>query len=432
MSENSEVYLWANQQYNDTFKASTGFTQFLATHPIYLQDNLYEELSKRITLIHEFQETCINIFREALKNDNAELLHWLLNETPKSFGIDYHKSLEDCHYSKPVFFRTDEIGLGKIVEIQCPGSLWGELQLLYNFYNKEGFKTPTESPAKEFSNQLVKYLDLYSIKTDKPSVQYLIDNASAPAGVRYFITETSPYIRYWGIDPSIQKADECEFIRTHSFFGLCGENYFNERVEHLKDGIPNRNNSVCKFKYDFPPYVLFDQKATLVLPFWSKTRNYFSDEVRNLFLYSSPIIDEILELEDGSCTIEEFAKRPQSRRRYYLKYAGSDVSINWGSKAVTRLSNIGYEKCLLILKKCIADGKQGKIWLIQKECIEQKEMSFWKKDGSLGEDLFNTKNSCFYGPFGMLGIVSSYRKHYKVHGQPETVIGIMFPKKQLE
>lgn len=174
---------------------------------------------------------------------------------------------------------------------------------------------------------------------------------------------------------------------------------------------------------------MFDQKATLVLPFWSKTRKFFNDELRNLFVFSSPIIDETLELENGLCSIEEFSKRPQSLRCYYLKYAGSDVSINWGSKAVTRLSNIGSEKCSSILKKCIDDGKKGKIWLLQKEHNEKKEVAFWNRNNEQEKDLFNEKTSCFYGPFGLLGIVTSYRKHYKVHGQPETIIGAVFSQK---
>lgn len=433
MPENRMIYSWADQQYNNTFKSTIGFTQLLSVKPEYISDELYGNLSKRISLIHDFQDICIDIFRSALKNNDQELLHWLLNETPESFGIEYHKRLDDCHYTKPVFFRTDEMGLGKIVEVQCPGSLWGELQLLYNFYAAGRIDVPETSPAKEFSEQLIQYLcvepSAYENLDEKPTVHYLLDNASAPAGVRYFIQETTPYIRYWGLDSSIQKADDCQFIRSHSFFGLCGENYFNERVRNLKNGIPGKKNTIHKFKFDFPPYVLFDQKATLALPFWSKTRKFFNDELRNLFVFSSPIINETLELEDGICSIEEFSKRPQSLRGYYLKYAGSDVSINWGSKAVTRLSNIGSEKCLLILKKCIEEGKKGKIWLIQKEYNEKKEVVFWNRNNIQEKNLFNAKTSCFYGPFGLLGIVVSYRKHYKVHGQPETIIGAIFPKK---
>ena len=138
MLENeSNVYSWADQQFNNSFRASIGFTQLLSATPKYLDSCSYESLSKRVSLIHDFQDISIRIFRNALKYNDQELLDWLLNETPASLGIEYHKNLEDCHYTKPVFFRTDEIGLGKIAEIQCPGSLWGELQLLYNFYKKE-------------------------------------------------------------------------------------------------------------------------------------------------------------------------------------------------------------------------------------------------------------------------------------------------------
>lgn len=431
MLENSEIYKWANTEF-DVYKSEIGFTQRIADKPVYIEKEKYESLSNRINLIHEFQDTCISIFREALNENNEELLHWLLNETPESFGVDYHKSLSDEHFTKPVYFRTDEMKLGKIVEIQCPGSLWGEMQLLHKLYTQQGFGIASTSPVENFTNQLIKYLQAPPCVLKNgcsPCVHYLTDNASAPAGVNYFIKESMPYIKYWGRNADIHSAEECQFIRTHSFFGLCGENNFKIRLRGIKDGIRLERKEKYYFKYDFPPYVLFDQKATLVLPFWSKTRDRFSDEIRAIFVFCSPILNENIELEDGITTIAEFSHRPQSKRKYYLKYAGTDVSINWGSKAVTRLSNIGKDKCEEILNKCVADSRRGKIWMLQKEEAEHKNISFWNKRGEIEKQDFNVKYSCFYGYYNMIGAVASYRKYYKVHGQPDTVISLIENRK---
>lgn len=411
VSNGNEKYLWADNHFNRSFSVNTGFTQLLSVSPTTISSSEYIVANNRLQIIHEFQDTCISIFRRALKDDDQELLHWLINETPQSFTVDYHKHLDDRHFVKPVFFRTDEMLTGKIAEIQCPGSLWGELELMHNFYKNEGYTVPVFSPADVFSEQLIDFLG------QQPVIQYLIDNASAPAGVRYFIQQTRPKLLYWGIDKDIRVLD-CNFIRTHSFYGLCGENYFLTRLEENPQS----------FKYDFPPYVLFDQKATLVLPFWKKTRNFFSDRVRNLIIYSTPVLNENITLENGDkVSLETFSKFPQSQRRYYLKYAGSDVSLNWGSKAVHRLSNYGSFQCLKLLQKCLFEHKKGKIWLLQKEHKEKKEKSYWDRDGQLSKDNFNCKYSSFYGPLGLIGIVGSYRKHYKVHGQSETVIDLFLP-----
>lgn len=410
-NEGIDKYMWADNQFNHCFSPNIGFTQLLSVSPTKINASDYEAANNRLKIIQEFQDTCIYIFRQALKDNNQELLHWLLNETPQSFAIDYHKRLDDQHFVRPVFFRTDEMSMGKIAEIQCPGSFWGELVFLHNFFKEEGYSVSDSSPADVFSKQLVDFLG------QQPVVHYLIDNASAPAGVRYFIQQTRPKLLYWGIDKDI-KAVDCNFVRTHSFFGLCGDNYFLERLK-MKAQF---------FKYDFPPYILFDQKATLILPFWEKTRNFFTENVRNLIIYSTPLLNENIMLVNGDkVSLETFSKLPQSQRRYYLKYAGSDVSINWGSKAVYRLSNYSSDKCLKLLQSCLSNYREGKIWMLQKENKEKKEVAYWNRNGQLLKDIFNSKYSLFYGPFGLIGIVGSYRKHYKVHGQPETVIDLLLP-----
>lgn len=405
-------YEWVDFEYNSAQTSDIGFTQLLAKTPRFISKSDYTAAQKRHVLIHEFQDICIKNFRNALENDDKELLHWLLNETPESFGVNYHRTLSDIHYTKPVFFRTDEMLFGQIAEIQCPGSSWGELELLYQYYLSNDFNVFLPSPAIEFSRQLREYL-----QDEQPKVHYLTDNASIPIGVKYFIKRTRPHILYWGIDRDI-KASDCNFVRTHSFFGLCGENYFRERLEQ----------NPPKFKYDFPPHVLFDQKATLVLPFWKKTRDFFSDEIRKIFIYSTPISSKMITLEDGrEISINDFSNLTQANRRYYVKYAGTDVSENWGSKAVFRLSNESQQKCLERLKNCVSDYSKGKIWILQKEVSEKHNVCYLERCGEEKNENLNAKYSFFYGSSGLIGGVSSYRKHYKVHGQPDSVIDLILP-----
>lgn len=162
---------------------------------------------------------------------------------------------------------------------------------------------------------------------------------------------------------------------------------------------------------------------TLVLPFWSKTRELFSDDIRDLIIFSTPFISNYIELDNGDVlSIEEFSKKPQSQRRYYLKYAGSDVTKNWGSRGVYRLSNESSIGCEAILKKCLKASERGEIWMLQKEISNKKEIEYFDKDGAIKTEIRNVKYSSFYGPTGLIGVLGYYRNHFKVHGQNDTVL----------
>lgn len=407
------TYDWLDSEFNNSTGSNTGFTQLIATKPFTIPLSEYLKAEERLRVIHDFQDRCIHLFRCALEENNEELLKWLINETPISLSLNYHKTLLDWHFTRPVFFRTDEMQFGKIAEIQCPGSHWGELELLYRCFRGTDSTSITTAPSALFTKQLKQYLG-----NIQPIVCYLADNSSAPTGVKYFIEKTRPAIKYWGIDSGVKSLD-CNFIRTHSFFGLCADNYFKIRL----------NESQHTFKYDFPPYVLFDQKATLALPFWSKTRKYFTDEIRNLIIFSTPLLSETIELEGGEyVTIKDFSNRQPSQRAYYLKYAGSDVSKNWGSRAVYRLSNETSRHCEELLQTCLNGVQNGQIWLIQKELASKCEIEYWDRTGTKDVEKMNVKYSSFYGPFGLIGMSSYYRKHFKVHGQYDTILNLVIPE----
>ena len=410
LNVNKTLYEWADCLYNSSPRYDCGFTQLLSVSPFLLTNTEWQFYHSRLDTIKKYFANTIKVFRKSLNKDlNPKISKWLLNETPKSLGVEYHKSLECRHYTPPLFFRTDEARIGRIIEIQCPGSLWGELQLVYEYVLMLDLHRNIKkisSPADVFARNLYRYLK------DTPIVHYLIDNSSMPSGVRFFIERTRPNIKYFGIDKDINRK-QCNFIRTHSFFGLCAENDFKPRLKDVGKSL----------FYDYPPHVLFDQKATLILPFWSLTRDFFSDEIRDLFVFSTPLLPDGIELEDGSClSVEEFSSLSRSQRSYYLKYAGSDVSINWGSKAVFRLNNMSSKKCLNLLKECLSEFNNGKIWLIQKEEKQDDTISYLDRNGKRHIHSLRGKYSAFYGPHEYIGSLAMHRNHNKVHGQNETVL----------
>ncbi len=118
-------YEWADNLIDSSPKYSTGFTQLLSVNPYVIPFSVWQLNDKKFSFVRSFQKTSLELFRAAIKNDtDSTILHWLMNDTPESLGIQYHRRLEERHYTLPMFFRTDEASLGRIVEIQCPGSLW--------------------------------------------------------------------------------------------------------------------------------------------------------------------------------------------------------------------------------------------------------------------------------------------------------------------
>ena len=309
-----------------------------------------------------------------------------------------------------LFFRTDESSLGKIMEINCPGSLWGELQLAYEYALLCGVENENKSPAKLFVKQLSSFLG------KQPIVHYLLDGATVQPGMRYFIEKTRPEIQYANIDKGI-RPDNCNFIRNHFFWGLCNEIYFLSRLPKIGIDV----------FYDLPPHVLFSQKAALVLPFWSKTRKLFSDEIRKIINYSVPLLPEGIKLESGFVSINDFCNLSRKERGYYLKYAGSNVSMNWGSKEVKRLSILSNDKCLALLKKCLSSYDSGEIWLLQKEDTHDDIISYIDRDSNEFQKKFRLKLSSYYGHYNCIGMLAMHRNFYKVHGQNDTIISYVIP-----
>lgn len=424
MSTNDKIYEWADMQLSAGYHSDIGFTMLFEENPCFVDPKIFVSIKKNASIIRRFQDICIKLFRDSLSESGDKTIrHWLINETLDSYGLEYHRNLSDKHYTRPVFFRTDEPTLGKIAEIQCPGSLWGEMQLAYEYFQaKLSLKEPL--PAEVFSKQLTEYL------RTQPIIHYLTDNASSPIGVRYFIEKTRQFLKYYGIDKNVTPRKipnkesgnaeiimPCNFVRTHSFYGLVGDNYFWERLPLAGEEI----------MFDFPPNILFDQKATLVLPFWDRTRDYFDEEIRNLLIYTTPILPDGVTLEDGQhYSLDEFCQLPRSKRRYYAKYAGTDVTINWGSKAVERLDN-KITDCREVMNKAVRMFDKGEIWLLQTSVGDKEDVRIIERNGQLKNDCTSSKYSLFYGPFGLIGTLCMHRHHYKVHGQKNTSLSCIIP-----
>lgn len=387
-----------------------GFDMYVTERPLCVSRDLLSQYANRHQIINRFFNQTLKVLGDALEEKiSPAVLKLLLGDAPAHISVDFHKSILRKYPKAPLYYRTDDPAPGRSCELQCPGSLWGEYAVLEDAYSARKCYHP-DSIADRFADSLIDLLG-----EDKPMVHYLFDNSSRPGGVLYFIQRTRPRLRYFGFDNEV-KAMNCRLIRSHSVYGLVAENYFKDRLEKATKG---------EIYFDLPPNLLFDAKGSLALPFWSETANYFSEEIRKTICRTIPVLPDGIETDDGKkISFDQFSRLPRNKRRFYLKYAGSDVSINWGSKAVFRLCNYSEKACQEQLQNAAKDFTIGRPWIIQEEAFVKEKVSYKLRDSRSDTEEKHMNLRGFYGPSGLLGLMILYREHFKVHGQPDTVVTV--------
>jgi hypothetical protein len=392
-------------------RSPAAFTGLLAAEPQLLSAGEHAKLQMKFALLRSWQETSLDLLAASVRGDiPSTAAAALLDHLPDHFGWQHHARVAFGTIKPPVFFRTDEAADGTILEVQCPGSGWGMHEILQEYYAHAGFECArtTRALSARFTKALHEHLGC------PPVVQHLLDNSSNPAGERFFIQRARRGAAYFGFDDV--RPQHCNFIRAHDFFGLLTENFAAERLRLLAEG---------KSVYDLPPVALFDQKALLAFPYWDDTRDYFNDQVRSLFPYTTIVTSRGLRLDSGDwATLEQFSQLPRSRRRYFLKYAGGDVARNWGSRAVFRLDTESRDKCLTRLRSAVQQYQAGERWIIQHDCPSDERISFISAAGEIEWMSGHSKHSTYYGPGGALGAKKVVERSFKVHMSKETVVTV--------
>lgn len=411
-----EYYDFLDDQINTLLNITVGFNCLLGSDPYRLDKNDISCFSKRYHLIKEFQNNTLSLFKASLRHEfDPELAVLVINELPENQGWEYHKKLTPQQNKTPVFFRTDEVVPGKISEVQCPGSLWGLYEQLYSLGLYYGLifgvsTTFPQSLSENFSAALKKFLGI------PPVLHHISDNASIPHDVRFFIQKTRKYdLKYFSYDKGVTPYN-CNFVRAHDFVGLFYNNFAKQRLLDCNAGL---------LHYDFPPSILFEEKISLIFPFWKKTRDYYTDEIREIFPYADLITPEGFYLEDGTrITPEQFCSLPRAQRNYYIKYAGSDISLNWGSKGVYFAGSLSRTQCGKLFDDIVKGYKAKKYWIVQKGYSKNETTSFITRENEIVSEKVHSKFSGFYGPDGLMGILIMQRPFYKVHGNPNTIVAL--------
>lgn len=407
-----DCYAYLERQSNEVTRSLVGFTGLITPVPESLSVSQWEALAARYDLIKEWQATTLELFTSSLTGQmTPAIAEMFLQEIPP-YLASYHRDIvSTAPVNTPVFFRTDEAMLGKIVEVQSPGSLWGIYEQLQDYYRAHGFRLGVDLSEK--------WATALAATIGKPPIVHHFFNLFW-ASESYFAQKARRFVRYYGYDKGVRPLD-CNFVRAHHYLMLVDEALFTRRRAAWSAGCVH---------YDVPPIAIYQQKVQMCLPFWPITRQCYSDAVRELFPYTCLVTSEGMVLEDGEeVSLAQFCALPRRRREYYLKYAGPDMSRNWGAMAVYNLSKLSQRACLDLLERVVAEPGH---WIIQRACTQKCEIDYVQRDLTVGRLKVHPKYSCFYGPSGLLGVLNMYETFYKVHGSTETIMTVAIRPNQIE
>ena len=381
--------------------------------PIQIGAAMYDQFERERKLISAFYDILVSIARTALDNGDETVNNILFSEPVVGMTQDFHRRLPDVCWKKPVFLRTDQSISGKIYELQAPGSGWGDITLIAKALKRNGCEIPDSA---------LNFTDTYSqniievTQKEQPRVFHMLDAASEPPGLRYLFSQTRPKLLYWGIDKDVYM-HKVDYVTAHSAAALVTSNYFSIYMDMAKAG---------EVVFGISPNLLFDQKAMYVLPFYRGTCNLFSDEIRTIFPFTSFIENGGFYDETGNfVSVDDLARREKRKRRYFLKYGGTDLTRNWGSREVYRLDTFGQDECRAKLQEVSQLSQRGEIWLIQEDASRNvTSMPNDLQSITSNKNKKHVKLSVFYGSNAALGVKVMARKHFKVHGQKDTYVGI--------
>jgi len=405
--EADDCYAFLEWQSNEVTRSLVGFTGLITPVPDNLSSAQWQSLEARYATIKEWQSSTLELFSSSLKGlETPDIAELFLREVPPHLASYHRDIVSSAPINTPMFFRTDEAVLGKIVEVQSPGSLWGTYEQLQDYYRAHGFPLGADLSEK-WARALAAEIG------EAPIIHHFFNLFWASES--YFAQKARRFVRYYGYDKGVRPLD-CNFVRGHHYLILVDEALFARRRAAWSAGC---------LHYDVPPVSIYQQKVQMCLPFWPITRRFYSDAVRELFPHTCLVTPQGMVLEDDEeVTIAQFCALPRRRREYFLKYGGPDMSRNWGAMAVYNLAKLSQRACLDLLERVV--GEPGH-WIMQRACTQSCEVDYVQRDLSVARLKVHPKYSCFYGPGGLLGVLNMYETFYKVHGSSETIMTVATP-----
>src|SRR5262245_30769171 len=192
----ADCYAFLEWQSNEVTRSLVGFTGLITPVPDNLSAAQWQSLEARYAAIKEWQSTTVELFSASLKGLVTPVIAGLfLREVPPYLASYHHDIVSSAPINTPMFFRTDEAVLGKIVEVQSPGSLWGTYEQLQDYYRAHGFSLSLDLSEK--------WAAALAMEISKPPIIHHFFNLFW-ASESYFAQKARRFVRYYGYDKGVR------------------------------------------------------------------------------------------------------------------------------------------------------------------------------------------------------------------------------------
>ncbi|WP_433337490.1 hypothetical protein [Spirillospora sp. CA-294931] len=419
MSSEHPWYRSIDADIADRTRADVGFTNLLSTRPYPMSPEALRGYQDRHAALLRYLTISRDLLLASVRGEaDPAIADTLLRGQPPCRGRDFHLKLTERQLAPPMFFRTDEAGPGSIVELQSPGCGWEMAEQVRDVYRRfpEHFGAPSR-PSASLSERVA--AQMRGSLGAEPVVHHLVNNASRPHGVHYFVQRLREHgVRHFGWDRDVVGWRDCTLVRAHEFYDLRYNGFFDQWMDACDQGA---------LRFDHPPTPLYDAKVVMAWPFWDRTRDYYPDESRALFPYTAIITPDGFPLADGEWAgLDEYCAMGAGKRSYYFKFGSAHPTLNWGSRAVYHSGSLSAAACRRMFDRILADHAEGHHWVVQRACRHVDPVTALTRRGEEISMTAHTKLSGYYGPEGLIAVMVMHERSRKVHGSVDTALSIVY------
>jgi hypothetical protein len=315
----------------------------------------------------------------------------------------------------PVAYRPDFINDEKIAEIQVQGSTLGIHHALHQRFRGRDPMSPSVL-SRIYATAIREYTG-----KDHPSVLFLA-HAYGSRETAFF---SKVLTRTHGIHADVLVIDkDCEPIGPHAYDLIFWKGCLDKLLQNKAlTWVFTEFEGSERLHQIFVPALscLRLSKMNLMLPFLSKTKHLFTNDIRDLLPHTRLITDEVAE----SLSKLSISKR----RKLVVKYAGQDFSMNWGSKGVYMLGRSSKQD-REILERATKDPMSSP-WIVQDRIRSKFEIYFISPSSAIehAKGLSARINpryiQMFDGSLKFAGAIVLFSKSWKCHGAEENIIAPM-------
>lgn len=182
------------------------------------------------------------------------------------------------------------------------------------------------------------------------------------------------------------------------------------------------------------PNLLHEQKIIMALVRELKFKDNFTEEEIKLFPESYIIKkSSIMGFDERSYSLQDIVEMPRKERRFIVKYAGLDLRINWGGRAVYRLKMLSRKQTERIISNALASyEKYQEPWILQKDISSKTNIEYFDVKNNLlkNADLYKLCRPYYIhlpdnNDVELIDIMVLFRNNFKVHAKEDCAFGLI-------